>query len=73
MTQLDNGAKTLNDGMIEFDETGIDKLVSVFDGDFDGVLDKVNTMLDSSRKYNNYSGISKDMEGSVKFIFVNEE
>lgn len=71
--QLDDGAVQLNEGMIQFNEEGIEKLVSVFDGDIEGLLDKVNSMLDASKKYNNYSGISEDMEGEVKFIFITEK
>lgn len=70
--KLDAGAVALNDGMIKFNKEGIEKLVSVFDGDIDGLLDKVNTILDSSKNYKNFSGISEDMDGEVKFIFVTE-
>ena len=70
--KLDAGAVALNDGMIKFNKEGIEKLVSVFDGDIDGLLDKVNTILDSSKNYKNFSGISDDMDGEVKFIFVTE-
>lgn len=68
--QLDDGAKTLNDGMIRFNEEGIQKLVSAFDGDIEGMLDKLNTMVDASKNYKNFSGISDEMDGEVKFIFV---
>lgn len=68
--QLDDGAKTLNEGMIQFNEEGIEKLVSAFDGDINELLDNLNTMIDSSRNYKNFSGISDGMDGQVKFIFV---
>ncbi|WP_461810883.1 hypothetical protein [Faecalimonas sp.] len=70
--KLDTGATALNEGMIKFNKEGIEKLVSVFDGDIDGLLDKVNTILDSSKNYKNFSGISDEMDGEVKFIFVTE-
>lgn len=70
--KLDDGAIALNDGMIQFNEEGIQKLVEVFDGDIDGLLNKVNTILDSSKSYKNFSGISDGMDGDVKFIFVTE-
>ena len=70
MKQLDEGAKTLNDGMIQFNEEGIKKLVSAFDGDIQGLLDKLNDMADASRSYKNFSGISDHMDGEVKFVFV---
>ena len=68
--QLDEGAKTLNEGMIQFNEEGIQKLVSAFDGDIQGLLDKLNDMADASKSYNNFSGIAGNMDGEVKFIFV---
>lgn len=71
--QLEEGAVELNDGMIRFNEDGIKKLVSVFDGDIEGLLDKVNGMLDASRSYKNFSGIVDDMEGEVKFIFITDK
>ena len=70
--QLASGAAALNEGMIQFDEEGIDKLVDVFDGDVEKVLDKMNDMIDASKSYKNFSGISDQMDGSVKFIFVTE-
>ena len=71
--QLDDGAAELNDGMIRFDRDGIQKLVDAFGGDVEDLLDKMNEMLDASRAYKNFSGISDDMDGEVKFIFVTEE
>lgn len=71
--QLDSGAAELNSGMIRFNEEGIEKLVSVFDGDIDALLDKANELLDASKEYKNFSGIADGMDGSVKFIFVNDK
>lgn len=70
--QLDDGAVELNDGMIQFNEEGIQQLVSIFDGDLEELFDKVNSLTDHAKAYNNYSGISEGMEGSVKFIFMTE-
>ena len=58
----------MNSGMIQFNEEGIEKLVSVFDGDIDALLDKANELLDASKEYKNFSGIADGMDGSVKFI-----
>ena len=71
--KLDSGAAELNSGMIQFNEEGIKKLVSVFDGDIDELLNKANELLDASKKYKNFSGIADGMDGSVKFIFVSEK
>lgn len=71
--QLDSGAAELNSGMIQFNEEGIEKLVSVFDGDVDSLLDKANELLDASKEYKNFSGIADGMDGSVKFIFMSDK
>lgn len=71
--QLDSGSAELNSGMIQFNEEGIEKLVSVFDGDVDSLLDKANELLDASKEYKNFSGIADGMDGSVKFIFVSDK
>lgn len=71
--RLDSGAAELNSGMIQFNEEGIEKLVSVFDGDVDSLLDKANELLDASKEYKNFSGIADGMDGSVKFIFVSDK
>ena len=71
--KLDSGAAELNSGMIQFNEEGIKKLVSVFDGDIDELLIKANELLDASIEYKNFSGIADGMDGSVKFIFVSEK
>ena len=68
--QLDQGAGELNSGMIEFNREGIEKLVNAFDGDIESLLDNLNGILDASKAYNNFSGISDDMDGEVKFIFL---
>ena len=58
--------------MIQFDEEGIQKLASVFDGDIEGLVDKVNAVLDKSKAYKNFSGIADGMDGEVKFVFMAE-
>lgn len=73
VTRLDDGAGALSEGMIQFNEDGIKKLVSAFDGDISGMLDKLNGMLDASKEYKNFAGISDGMDGEVKFVFVTEK
>ena len=71
--KLSSGAEQLADGMARFDKEGIQKLVDYMDGDVAGLLEKANEMLSNSKKYNNFSGIDEDMNGSVKFVFVPDE
>lgn len=71
--KLDNGADELNKGMIQFREEGIDELTKVLEEDIDGFLERFRKILDSSKSYKNFSGITDGMDGKVKFIFINEE
>lgn len=70
--QLASGAGKLADGMAQFDSEGIQKLVGYMDGDLGSLLKKASEMTDNAKQYNNYSGISADMDGKVKFIFVQD-
>lgn len=71
--QLFDGAEGLHEGMMKFDKEGIQKLVDAFGGDTRGLLDKMNEMLSASKEYRNFSGISENMNGEVKFIFVSDK
>ncbi len=72
VTQLRDGAMELTDGLKEFDEQGVQKLVNAFDGDLSGLKDRMDALRDVSQRYNSYSGISNDMDGQVKFIWRTE-
>ena len=68
--QLSSGAAKLAKGMARFDSEGIDKLVGFMNGDLSDLIGKANRLLKNSQKYNNYSGLAKGMDGSVKFVFI---
>lgn len=67
--QLRDGAMQLSDGLKEFGEEGIEKLVDAVDGDLEGLLTRLRTALDASKRYQSFSGLSDSMYGTVKFIF----
>lgn len=73
ITQLKDGAKELSDGLVKFNEEGIQKLVDAVDGDVEGLIDRLKATVDVSKNYRNFSGISDDMGGQVKFIYRTEE
>ena len=58
VTQLRDGAMELSDGLKEFNEKGVRKLV-----------DAVKAV---SERYTSFSGISPDMDGQVKFVWRTE-
>lgn len=69
ITQLKDGAMKLDDGLNEFNEKGINKLVSAVDGDVAGLVNRVKATVDVSKEYKSFSGISDDADGNVKFIY----
>ncbi|WP_296118754.1 hypothetical protein [uncultured Eubacterium sp.] len=70
--KLKDGAKTLSDGMIQFDEEGIQKLSDAYHGDVEELLDRVDLVLDAGENYHTFSGLKEDMSGSVKFVIRTE-
>lgn len=69
ITQLRDGAMQLSDGLKEFNEKGIQKLVDAVDGDLDGIVTRIKAMVDVSKNYKSFAGISDEMDGQVKFIY----
>lgn len=69
ISTLNDGAQALNDGMTQFDEEGIQKLTSMFEGDLQSLLDRVKTVADKDKEGYSYGGCRVDMKNSAKFIF----
>lgn len=67
--QLNDGAMTLSKGMKKFKDEGIDSIVDAANGDVRDIIDRFKAVQKASKKYNNYSGISDDMDGKVDFIY----
>lgn len=72
VTQLKDGAKQLSDGLKEFNEEGVQKIVDAADGDLNGMITRLRATVDVSKDYKSFSGISDDMDGSVRFIYKTE-
>ena len=69
VTQLRDGALTLSDGLKQFNEQGVQKLVDAVDGDLGSLLTRVKATVDVSKDYRSFSGLPDDMSGQVKFIY----
>lgn len=69
VSQLKNGSMQLSKGLKQLNEEGIEKLVNAVNGDLEGLLDRLEAIIDVSKNYNNFAGINSSMDGSVKFIF----
>lgn len=66
---LHSGAGELSEGLKEFNEEGIQKLADAVDGDLQGLMDRIQASADAAQRFQSFSGISGDMDGSVKFIY----
>lgn len=76
INQLAEGSGDLNDGMKEFDRKAIEKLnnkVADVSESVSDLTDRVKRVQKASQEYKSYSGLAKDMDGSVKFIMSTEE
>jgi putative membrane protein len=74
--KLKDGAKKLNVNMNKFHQEGIQELSKVLTEKTDSLDDLLvvkDELVKLSEEYNSFSGIGKDMEGSVKFIMKTEE
>lgn len=71
--QLRDGAKELSDGLVTFNEQGVQKLVELIDGDLEGIVDRLKATVTVSQNYQNFTGLSDDMDGQVKFIYRTAE
>lgn len=67
---LSNGTETLANGMKQFNEDGIKKVVNYINGDVKDMKERANALKDLANKYNNFSGIGEDTEGTVSFVII---
>ena len=73
VSQLKNVAMQLSDGLKKFNEEGVQKIIELVDNDMKGIVTRLKATIDVSKNYRNFSGISDDMGGQVKFIYRTEE
>lgn len=66
---LSKGAHTLADGMVQFNEEGINKILNAYNGDLKPFTDKLQAVIDAGEEYQTYSAIADGQTGSVKFIY----
>lgn len=66
---LQDGAHQLSDGMVEFNETGIEKVVNSYNGDIKPLVERMQAVIDAGADYQTFTQISDGVNGSVKFIY----
>ena len=62
-----------NAGMNQFKDEGTGKLQSEYNSKIKTVMDRFKAITKDADEYKTFSGISDDMDGTVKFIFQTEE
>ena len=73
VNKLQDGSVTLLDGMNQFKDEGTGKLQSEYNSKIKTVMDRFKAITKDADEYKTFSGISDDMDGTVKFIFQTEE
>lgn len=71
--KLSDGANDLYEGMDKFDQKGIQKLNNVYEDDIKTLKTRLEKLTDMSKDYTNFSGLSKGMDGKVKFVIETAE
>ncbi|MBQ3265124.1 MAG: hypothetical protein IJH07_05040 [Ruminococcus sp.] len=73
VSQLKDGSMQLSEGLKEFNDEGVSKITELFDGDLSELAPRLKAMIDVSKRYKSYSGLTDEMDGEVKFIYKTEE
>lgn len=73
VTQLRDGAGTLSDGLRQFREEITDRLTALLGSDPETTTTRLKATADVSAAYRTFTGIHKDMDGQVKFIYRTDE
>ena len=56
--------------MIKFNDEGIAVLTGAINDNLPNIIESFKAVQNAAKEYNSYSGISENMEGSVKFIYM---
>lgn len=70
---LTKGTQILNDGMIQFDQQGIQKLVHLINDNAKGVLERADKLIELGNDYTTFTKKTKGTKGTVKFMMETEE
>ncbi len=73
ITALKDGSMELSEGLKTFNEQGIQKITELASGDLANTMARLKVTIDVSEDYYNFTGISDDMSGQVKFIYRTDE
>ncbi|MCQ2771604.1 MAG: hypothetical protein MJ236_07430, partial [Clostridia bacterium] len=65
---LDAGAGELHDGMVQFNEEGIERLTSSLDGNATKAIDRIEAVIEAGNNYQSFTKLADGKEGKVKFV-----
>ena len=69
VTKLKSGSLKLSDGIKQFNAQGVQKLSDAVNGDLGGLVTRLKAVVDVSKNYRSFSGITNEMDGQVKFVY----
>lgn len=72
VNKLMTGAAKLERGTKEFDKEAVEKLKEVYENNIKNAKDRLKLIKDCASNYKAFTGITEDMDGSVKFIMETE-
>ena len=58
--------------MNKYNEEGISKLTNAVNVDITDIVDSLKAVVKAGEEYDSFTGISKDMTGSLKFVIKTE-
>ena len=67
---LENGANELKNGMIKFDEQGIQKIYRLVNNNVKDLQTRVEKLKELSNEYNTFTNIDENAKGNVKFVMM---
>lgn len=70
--QLYDGASQLSDGMKQFKEEGVDKILQAYNDDLKPLSERLKAIAKVGKGYKTYSGVGADTDSEVSFIFKTE-
>lgn len=69
VTELKNGSLKLSNGIQQFNAQGVQKLSNAVNGNLGGLVTRLKAVVDVSKNYRSFSGLTDEMDGQVKFIY----
>lgn len=69
ISQLSDGGTALKEGIIQFKEEGIQKLVNIVNNDLETYFERFQALQDFAEEYSSYAGCPSNIESSVRFIY----